>query len=44
MIRLFKALIFLLVIGFIALVGYAYLGDLEPERVEVREPVSLDVD
>ncbi len=42
--RLFKALIFLLVLAFIALVGFAYLGDLTPEQSDVAEPVTLDVD
>jgi hypothetical protein len=40
--RLFKALFFLLVIGVIAIIGYAYVGDLSPNRVEVNEPVQLD--
>lgn len=42
--RLFKVLLVLLVLGFLALTGYAYLGDLSPERTEVRQPVTLDVD
>ena len=44
MLRLLKALVFLLVVGFVALTVYAYLGDLTPDRIEVREPVELDVD
>jgi hypothetical protein len=43
MARLFKALIFLAVIGFLGLVGFAYLGDLAPDQTEVRQPVQLDV-
>ena len=44
--RLIKFLIFLIVIGFIGLVGYAYLGpffgaDFAPEPVETRQPVTL---
>tara|TARA_R110000787_G_scaffold120503_5_gene231480 strand:+ start:574 stop:723 length:150 start_codon:yes stop_codon:yes gene_type:complete len=44
--KLFKLLIFLLIIGFIGLVGYAYLGpffgvDFSPDPVETREPVTL---
>ena len=44
--RLIKFLIFLIIIGFIALVGYAYLGpffgaDFAPEQVETRQPVTL---
>lgn len=42
--RLFKTLLVLLVLGFLGLVGYAYLGDLSPDRVEVNEPVTLDVE
>jgi hypothetical protein len=42
--RLLKLLILLLVLGFIGLVGYAYLGDLSPEIKEVNQPVTLDVE
>jgi len=42
--RLLKFLILLLVLGFIGLVGYAYLGDLSPEIKEVNQPVTLDVE
>ncbi|SFR42043.1 hypothetical protein [Litoreibacter janthinus] len=42
MIRLLKALVFLIVIGIVGIVGYAYLGDLTPNRVEVNQPVTLD--
>ncbi|KKK67899.1 hypothetical protein LCGC14_2949480, partial [marine sediment metagenome] len=42
MFRILKLLFFLLIIGFIALIGYAYLGDLSPDRSEVVEPVTLD--
>ena len=42
--RLFKALLVILVLGFLGLTGYAYFGDLAPERVEVTEPVTLDAD
>ncbi|MEM1130241.1 MAG: hypothetical protein AAGH83_06935 [Pseudomonadota bacterium] len=42
MIRLLKFLVFVCVIGFIGLVGYAYLGDLTPEREELRIPVDLN--
>lgn len=41
--RVIKILLFLLVIGFIGLTGYAYLGDLSPNQIESREPVTLDV-
>jgi len=42
--RLLKLLVFLLVLGFVGLVGYAYLGDLGPEIKEVNLPVTLDVE
>lgn len=44
MIRILKLIVVLLVLGFIGLVGFAYLGDLSPEMKEVHEPVELDVD
>lgn len=40
--RLFKFLLFLIVLGAIGVVGYAYLGDLSPAQDEVSEPVELD--
>lgn len=43
MVRLFKALIFFIVMGIAGIIGYAYLGDLTPNRVEVNQPVILDV-
>lgn len=44
--RLIKFLIFLIIVGFIGLVGYAYVGpffgaDFAPSQVEIREPVIL---
>jgi hypothetical protein len=47
--RLIKLLIFLLIIGFIALVGYAYVGpffgaDFSPRQIETRQPVTLGGD
>ena len=39
---IFKLLLFLLVLGGIGLVGYAYLGDLTPEPTDVTQPVILD--
>ena len=42
--RIFKVLLFLIVIGFIGLVGFAYLGDLSPTQSESREPIVLEVD
>lgn len=43
MLRILKLLLFLAVLGFAGLAGYAYLGDMTPERIEVRTPVELDV-
>ena len=49
MIRLFKLLIFLAIIGFIGLVGYAYVGEyfganFSPPQDEIRVPVTLDAE
>ena len=41
--KVFKLVLFLAIVGFVALVGFAYFGDLSPERVEQRTPVTLDV-
>jgi hypothetical protein len=43
MFRIFKALVTFALFAFLGLVGYAYLGDLSPERSEVSQPVELDV-
>lgn len=42
--RLIKALVVLVLLGLVALTGYAYLGDYAPETREITEPVILDVD
>lgn len=42
--RLLKLLLFLIIVGFIALVGFAYLGDLRPSQESIEQPVTLDVD
>ena len=47
--KLFKLLIFLLIVGFIGLAGYAYVGpflgvDFSPEQIETRQPVTLTAD
>jgi hypothetical protein len=42
MARLLKLVVVLVVLGFAALVGYAYLGDLTPATEEIRQPVTLD--
>jgi len=41
---LVRILAFLVVLGGIGLAGYAYLGDLDPVRERVTEPVDLDLD
>lgn len=42
MIRVLKLLLFLCVVGVSAMIGYAIFGDLDPNRVEVNQPVELD--
>lgn len=42
-VRLFKVLLFFVVLGFVALAGYAYIGDMSPNKSEKREAVTLDV-
>ncbi|WP_281275728.1 hypothetical protein [Tabrizicola piscis] len=42
--RIIKALVLLVILGFIGLSGYAYLGDLTPEQGEVTKPVVLNAD
>lgn len=42
--RLLKFLIFLLIVGFAGLVGFAYLGDISPEQSDVTQPIDLDAD
>jgi hypothetical protein len=37
-----KALAILVILGFIGLVGFAYLGDLSPDQDTVTQPVELD--
>ncbi len=42
--RLIKFLLVVMVLGFIALAAYAYLGDLSPVQRDVTQPVTLDAD
>lgn len=42
--RLIKAVLGLAILGFLGLVGYAYLADLTPPPQEVRAPVTLHAD
>ncbi|WP_255417481.1 hypothetical protein [Maritimibacter sp. 55A14] len=39
-----KFLAILVILGGVALTGYAYLGDMTPPREEVTQPVTLDVE
>lgn len=41
---LFQLIAMILVLGAIELVGFAYLGDLSPDRNETRESVTIDTD
>lgn len=41
MIRIIKLLLLVAVVGLAALTGYAFLGDLAPERQPVEVPVTL---
>jgi len=41
--RIFKLVLFLVVTGFVGLVGFAYIGDLSPTQTDARQPVTLDV-
>ncbi len=42
MVRLFKFLFFLLILLALGVVGFAYLGDLDPEREDLSIPVEID--
>jgi hypothetical protein len=42
--RIIKALVLLVIVGFLGLTSYAYLGDLTPEQSEVKMPVVLNAD
>lgn len=42
--RLFVFLLFVLILGFLGLVGFAYLGDLSPDQSESREQVTIELD
>lgn len=39
---IWRLLITLIVLAVLAFVGFAYFGDLSPEREDVREPVELN--
>ena len=40
--RLLKILAFLIVVAGLALVGFAYFGNLSPEQAQVSEPIDID--
>ncbi len=40
--RLLKILVGIVVLAFLALTGYAYLGDMAPRQQDMRQPVRLD--
>ncbi|WP_264177056.1 hypothetical protein [Gemmobacter serpentinus] len=40
--RIIKLVLVLVVLGFIGLTGYAYLGDLQPPQAQVTKPVAVD--
>jgi hypothetical protein len=42
--KLVMLVLMLLVVGFAALVGYAYFGDYAPPQTTVTQPVTLDAD
>lgn len=47
--RLIKFMLTMMIIGFLALIAYAYLGpffgaEFAPQPVEVRQPISLGAD
>ncbi len=42
MLTILKLIFILVIVGGIGLVGFAYLGDLSPDRTEVVAPVTLD--
>lgn len=44
MVRLLKALFIIIILGFVGLVGFAYLGDLSPLQTDISQPLTLDVD
>lgn len=42
--RIIKVLVVLVILGFIGLTVFAYLGDLRPQQSEVKKPVVLNAD
>lgn len=42
--RILKALLVLVLLGLVALTGFAYVADLTPAKGEVKVPVTLNAD
>lgn len=42
--RLFRGIVYIMIIASLGLAAFAYLGDLSPDRGEVRLPVDLNAD
>lgn len=42
--RLWKLLLFVIVLAILGFIGFAYLGDLSPDQSLISEPVELDAD
>ncbi|MEL6644029.1 MAG: hypothetical protein AAFQ79_08850 [Pseudomonadota bacterium] len=40
--RFWKFLLFLIILGILAFVGYAYFGDLSPDQEDISTPVEID--
>ncbi len=41
--RLLKLFVFLVLLAFLGLVGYAYLGNMSPNPLEIDETIKLEV-
>ncbi|MCA0043859.1 hypothetical protein [Celeribacter litoreus] len=40
---LFRLIAILILLGIIGFIGFAYVGDLSPDRAEERVPVTIEV-
>lgn len=43
MVRILKTLVMVAVLGLLGLSVYAYLGNMDPVRQDIRQPVEIDV-
>lgn len=41
---LLKLVVFVVLMGALGLIGYAYLGDISPNQTDVSEPVNLNAE